>query len=334
MSEFYRGKHILVTGGTGSIGSEIVRRLLEMEPAVLRIMSRDETRQFEFEQELGPRPNVRYLIGDIRDEKRLKRAMEGVQVVFHAAALKHVPSCEYNAFEAVRTNVEGTQNVINAALDAKVQKVIAISTDKAVNPINVMGATKLLSEKLIVTANNWIKDVRFACVRFGNVLGSRGSLVPTVKMQIEQGGPVTITHLKMTRFMMSIPEAIELCLEAGEKCEGGETFILRMPSLMIGDLIDALIECCAKACSRRPETIAVKEVGVRPGEKLDEELLTQEESVRTKALERMFVVYPPKRWADMDLPPSEIDPKLYRSGEAEWLDADGIRAMLKKANII
>ncbi len=156
MSEFYKGKRILVTGGTGSIGSEIVKQLLTMAPTVVRIFSRDETRQYEMQQELGDRKDMRYLIGDIRDLGRLKRALEGIDIVFHAAALKHVPSCEYNPFEAVRTNVLGTQNVINAALDAKVKKVIAISTDKAVNPINVMGATKLLAEKLIVTANNWI----------------------------------------------------------------------------------------------------------------------------------------------------------------------------------
>ena len=171
MSEYYRGRRILVTGGTGSIGSVIVKTLLEAEPEVVRIMSRDETRQYEMQLELGDRDDVRFLVGDIRDEQRLRRAMSGIDFVFHAAALKHVPSCEYNPFEAVQTNVGGTQNIINAALDAEVEKVIAISTDKAVNHVNVMGATKLLAEKLIVTANNWISGVKFGCVRFGNVLG-------------------------------------------------------------------------------------------------------------------------------------------------------------------
>ena len=334
MSDFYAGKQVLVTGGTGSIGSVIVRRLLEMKPGVVRILSRDETRQYEMQHELGERADTRYLIGDVRDEQRLKRAMEGVQIVFHAAALKHVPSCEYNPFEAVRTNVQGTQNVINAALDAKVQRVIAISTDKAVNPINVMGATKLLAEKLIVTANNWIKDVRFCCVRFGNVLGTRGSIVPTFARQIEQGGPVTITDPNMTRFMMTVTDAIDLCLEAGEMCRGGEIFTLKMPSLLVSDLVEVLVEELAPRSGHDPDAIVRQLIGARPGEKKDEELLGQDEALRVEELERMLVVRPLRLTRSAEPPAKAVPRGVYHSGEADWMDRNAIREMLKRADCI
>lgn len=331
MSGFYAGKNVLVTGGTGSIGSEIVKQLLTMGPTVVRILSRDETRQYEMQQELGERGDARWLIGDVRDEARLKRAMEEIDVVFHAAALKHVASCEYNPFEAVRTNVQGTQNVINAALDAKVRKVIAISTDKAVNPINVMGATKLLAEKLIVTANNRIKDVRFGCVRFGNVLGTRGSLVPTIRKQIEQGGPVTITQPKMTRFMMSLHEAIGLCLEAGEMCEGGEIFILKMPSLLLSDLIEVLIEELAPRFGHQPDSVAIQLIGERPGEKMGERLLDDEEAYHTEELEKMLVVHPHRKPRGSAEVTGKIDPGFYDSDRAKQLDREAVREMLQRA---
>ena len=333
MSDFYTGKQILVTGGTGSIGSEIVRQLLAMAPAVVRVLSRDETRQYEMQHELHHPANMRWLIGDVRDEQRLKRAMEGIDIVFHAAALKHVPSCEYNPFEAVRTNVQGTQNVINAALDARVKEVVAISTDKAVNPINVMGATKLLAEKLIVTANNWIKDVRFCCVRFGNVLGTRGSIVPTFTRMIEAGGPVTITDPKMTRFMMTVPDAIALCLEAGERCEGGEVFTLKMPSLVIDDLVEVLVESLAPCFGHDPETIVRQLIGARPGEKKDEELLSEDEAKRVDQTERMLVVKPLR--LDVGAPPAEVVSRsVYHSGEADWLGRNAIHALLERAGCL
>ena len=334
MSDFYKGKHILVTGGTGSIGSEIVKQLLTMSPAVVRIFSRDETRQYEMQHELGNRKDMRYLIGDIRDERRLKRALEGIDVVFHAAALKHVPSCEYNPFEAVRTNVQGTQNVINAALDAKVKKVIAISTDKAVNPVNVMGATKLLAEKLIVTANNWISEVRFCCVRFGNVLGTRGSVVPTITRQIEAGGPLSITMPTMTRFMMSISEAIGLCLEAGEVGEGGEIFILKMPTVQVDDLVQVIIEEVAPRFGHDPEAIARQFIGKRAGEQMGERLLDKEEAFRTEELDRMLVVYSMDKWRRRGRLEATIDARLYDSDYAEQLSRDQIRDMLTRAGCI
>jgi len=333
LSDFYTGKHILVTGGTGSIGSEIVRQLLAMAPAVVRVLSRDETRQYEMQHEMHHPKNVRWLIGDVRSRERLKRAMEGIDVVFHAAALKHVPSCEYNPFEAVQTNVYGTQNLIEAALDARVQQVIAISTDKAVNPINVMGATKLLAEKLIVTANNWIRDVRFCCVRFGNVLGTRGSIVPTFTRMIAAGGPVTITDPKMTRFMMTISDAIELCLSAAERCEGGEVFTLKMPSLLIDDLVDVLVEELSPRYGHDPDAITRQLIGARPGEKKDEELLSEDEAKRVEQTERMLVVKPLR--LEHRAPPGKIVPRsLYHSGHADWMSRDAIREMLKRAGCV
>jgi FlaA1/EpsC-like NDP-sugar epimerase len=237
---------------------------------------------------------VRLAVGNVRDPDSLRSAVEGIDVVFHAAALKHVPACEYNPFEAVQTNVVGTQNVIQAALDAGVGGVIAISTDKAVDPANTMGATKLLAEKLITTANYWAAETCFACVRFGNVLGSRGSIVPLIKRQIEAGGPVTLTSLAMTRFVMSIRQAVHLTLKAGTLAAGGEIFILRMPALVIEDLVHELIERHAARARVDPARIAIVSTGPRPGEKLGEALMTEEEARRTEVRPDMFVVYPPR----------------------------------------
>ncbi|WP_042209673.1 UDP-N-acetylglucosamine 4,6-dehydratase family protein [Paenibacillus durus] len=287
----YTDKVVLVTGGTGSIGSEIVRKILGSNPKALRIYSRDESKQFEMQQELKEYSNVRYLIGDIRDQKRLNYAMEGVDYIFHAAALKHVPSCEYNPMEAVKTNVVGVQNVIEAAIEHNVKKMVAISTDKVVNPTNTMGATKLLSERLI-SAANYYKGSRgtiFSCVRFGNVMGSRGSVIPLFRDQIAKGVPVTITHAKMTRFMMSIPQAAQLVLDAAEHSQGGEVFVLKMPILKITDLAQSLIESYNEATGTSTSSEII-ETGIRPGEKLYEELMTLEESERAFENDKMYII--------------------------------------------
>ena len=351
MKDFYRGKRILVTGGTGSIGSEIVRQLLDFEPAVVRVFSRDETRQADLRQSLGQRGDVRYLIGDVRDAVRLRRALSGIDFAFHAAAMKHVPACEYNPFEAVQTNVVGTQNLIQAALDAHVGRVIAISTDKAVDPVNTMGATKLLAEKLITTANYWAADTRFACVRFGNVLGSRGSVVPLIQKQIETGGPVTLTSISMTRFVMSIRQAVHLTLKAGTLAEGGEVFILRTPAVTVEDLVQVLIERHASRAHVDPSRVKVITTGPRPGEKLSEALMTEEESLRTAVLPEMFVVYPPQspraeeltearqeaqrgRIARAAQPEAEVSPTDFRSDEVErTLSRADIRRLLDEAGL-
>lgn len=332
MHEYLTGKAVLVTGGTGSIGSEIVRQVLGQSPSVVRIFSRDETKQYMLESALGRRSDLRYLVGDIREKDRLRRAMKGIDVVFHAAALKQVPSCEYNPFEAVKTNVVGTQNVIDAALEAGVSRVIAISTDKAINPTSTMGATKLLAERLVATANAWATETAFACVRFGNVLNSRGSLVPMAKSQIERGGPVTLTDEEMTRFMMPISQAVELTLEAGGIAEGGEIFICKMPSVRIRDLLDVLISEYAPTVGVDPGAVKVRTIGVRPGEKMEEELVTREELPHTTQMKRLLVVHPIH--AGVFSEAGSIPEALYRSSRADCLDLPAITGLLREAGAL
>ncbi|PIR53874.1 hypothetical protein COU75_03840 [Candidatus Peregrinibacteria bacterium CG10_big_fil_rev_8_21_14_0_10_42_8] len=287
MSSFFTGKKILVTGATGSIGSEIVRQVLLQNPSVVRLYSRDEHKQFMMEQELRGSEKVRYLIGDVRDLSRLSSAMEDIDYVFHTAAYKHVPLCEYNSFEAVKTNVIGTQNVIDAALQNNVERVVLISTDKAASPSNVMGATKLLAEKLMTSAmhSKGTRNILFSSVRFGNVVGSRGSVIPTFISQIENGEPVTITDPEMLRFFMSIPQAVQLTMDAMQQMMGGEVFILKMPIMKLGDLVDVLIE---KYGNDKTEK---KIIGLRAGEKMTEELMTEAESAYAEEKENMFIVH-------------------------------------------
>ena len=326
MYDYLKGKAVLVTGGTGSIGGEIVRQVIATSPKVVRIFSRDETKQYLLENRLGRRGDVRYLIGDVRDKERLRLAMKDIDIVFHTAALKQVPSCEYNPFEAVKTNVIGTQNLIEASLEAGVTKVIAISTDKAINPTSTMGATKLLSERLIATANAWATETVFACVRFGNVLNSRGSLVPLAKSQIDRGGPVTITDDRMTRFMMPISHAVGLTLEAGGHAKGGEIFILKMPTVNIRELLDVLVDEYARRIGLDGASVKVHKIGVRPGEKLDEELLNTEELPRTREMQRLLVVHPVHAGIFGDDTP--IPEALYRSSKAPCLDRSAITSLL------
>ncbi|MCL6450615.1 MAG: polysaccharide biosynthesis protein [Acetobacteraceae bacterium] len=333
---FYRGKKILVTGGTGSVGSEVVRQLLALGPEVVRVYSRDETKQFELEQELGPRPDVRYLIGDVRDLSRLRRAVEGIDLVFHAAALKHVPACEYNPFEAVKTNVLGVQNLIEAALDEEVERVVAISTDKVANPTNTMGATKLLAERLMAAANHCKGRRRtvFTCVRFGNVLGSRGSVVPLFHRQIARGGPVTVTHQDMTRFMMSVGQAVKLVLEAGQLGRGGEVFILKMPVLRLWDLAAVMVEALAPRWGWDSAGVEITRVGLRPGEKLHEELMTEEEASRALEMDDMFVILPmvgPRARHPGAVPAQVL---RYSSQDQEPLGRRQIREMLEREGLL
>jgi UDP-N-acetylglucosamine 4,6-dehydratase len=281
---YYNGKTILVTGGVGSIGAEIVKQLVDQKPKIVRIFDNNETELFHAGEKYGI-DKVRLFVGDVRDKERLLLAMEDVDVVFHAAALKHVSLCEYNPFDAVKTNVTGTQNVIRSAMEKGVAKVIFISTDKAVNPTGVMGATKLLAERLMTAASYYTGEgaSRFASVRFGNVLDSRGSVVPIFRKQIAAGGPVTVTDSRMTRFFMSIPEAARLVLTAGQMSTGGEVFVLKMPAIKIVDLALAMVGSAAIEC---------KVIGRKGGEKLSEELITEEESTRAYENNEMFVILP------------------------------------------
>ena len=294
MTNMFQDKNILVTGGTGSIGSEVVRKLLREKPRVVRVLDNDETGLFNLDQELNDYPNVRFLVGDVRDKDRLQRAAEDTDFIFHAAALKHVPLCEYNPFEAVKTNVLGTQNVIDVAMEEEVDKLITISTDKAVNPVNVMGATKMLAERLTISANYYkgTRRTAFSCIRFGNVLDSRGSVVPLFREQISKGGPVMITDPEMSRFVMSIPRAVDLVLKAAAAAQGGEVFIFKMNALRIGDLAEVMIEQLAPHYGYDPRSIRREISGKRPGEKVYEELLTEDEAVTVTETDDMLVVTP------------------------------------------
>ncbi len=291
----YEGKNILITGGAGSIGSKLVELLLQCNPSVLRVLDNNERNLFELEQKLHKNmERLRFLVGDVRDPERLSKAMNDIDYVFHAAALKHVYLNEYSPFETVKTNVLGTQNVIDKALQNKVKKVIFISTDKAVNPTSVMGTTKLLGEKLTTAANyhRGTQDTIFCSVRFGNVLVSSGSVVPIFLEQIKSGGPVTITDPGMTRFIMSNSRAIELIMHSASIAKGGEIFILKMPAVKIVDLAEVMISKFAKRFGLPPKEIKIKVIGARPGEKLHEELITQYESLHTEEKNGVFIVRP------------------------------------------
>ncbi len=283
------GKVALVTGGTGSIGSEIVRQLLATDVAQIRVYSRDEHKQYELGQELGDDARLRYLIGDVRDKDRLDFAFRGVDVCFHAAALKHVPVCEYNPFEAVKTNVVGTQNVIDVSIKHNLEKVIAVSTDKAVNPESVLGASKLMMERLIIAANliTGSGRTRFSSVRFGNVLNSRGSVVHLWRKQIAMGGPVTVTDRRAHRFFMEIPEAVKLIFDSMSLMQGGEIFVLKMKEHSIVEFAEETIRTHASG-----KNVELSFIGLRPGEKLHEGLLTAEEMTHTLEMENILIILP------------------------------------------
>jgi len=338
MKALLESKKILLTGGTGSVGQAIAREILRHNPAVLRILDVDETREFEMSKDLKDYSNVRFLLGDIRDKDRLSRAMEDIDIVFHLASLKHVLACEYNPFEAVKTNVFGTQNLIDVALEEETDKVIFASSDKAVNPCNVMGATKLLAERLITAANyykGWRKTV-FCSVRFGNVLGSRGSIIPLFKDQIRNGGPITLTDERMTRFVMSMSQASGLLFKAAEMAQGGEVFVPKMKSVRILDLANVIVE---ELCGRDADGIRIKVVGREPGEKLFEEIMMQSEAERSLETEEMFIVLPEiteySRIETFQYPNAEPT-KLrgYRSEDAEVLSKQEIKDMLRKENLL
>lgn len=334
---------ILVTGGTGSLGKELVRRLVrDGQPETVRIYDVDETEQFEFQHELKEHEDVtRFLLGDVRDKERLNRAVEDVNIIFHTAALKHVMACEYNPFEAVKTNILGTQNIIDVSIDNNVGKIIFTSSDKAVNPSNTMGATKLLAEKLM-TAANWCKGARdcvFTSVRFGNVMDSRGSVIPLFRRQIKSGGPVTVTNPDMTRFMMSMSQAVELVFRSVRLAQGGEVFIFKMPVVNILDLAEVLIDALAPQYGHQPEDINIEIIGVIPGEKMYEELMTEDEAIRSLEREDMFIILPEikdelSKFDESAYDAIPIQSKDYISKNSVSLTKDEIKAILLKDKVI
>ena len=338
LEEVFRNKKILVTGGTGCIGSEIVRSLLAYKPKVVRIFSNDEDSTFRMMQDLSGRSNVRFLVGDVRDKERLSLAMEDIDIVYHAAALKHVPLCEYNPFEAIKTNVMGTQNVIEAAFSNDVNRVINISTDKAVNPVNTMGATKLLAEKLMIDANEGkgLKKTIFSCVRFGNVLFSRGSVIPLFEEQIKQEKPITITDPDMTRFVMSVSSTVGLVFKATIMAKGGEVFILKMPVVKLGDLTDVVIEKYSEKYGYKKKDIKKKFVGSRAGEKIFEELMTEIEAKMAFETEDMLIIPPQLEIPNINFKVSDyrnaVHSKLkrYISKDVEPISEEEIRKLLFK----
>jgi UDP-N-acetylglucosamine 4,6-dehydratase len=318
-----QGKTILITGGTGSFGSKLLEVLLERhEPASVRVFSRDELKQSELRRRFADSDDkIRYLIGDVRDLPRLTRAFRGVDVVIHAAALKQVPICEYNPFEAVQTNVVGAENVVSAAIENDVPHTIALSSDKAVNPVNLYGATKLCAEKIITQGNAYAGDsvAKFANVRYGNVVGSRGSVIPLFKAQAPTG-VLTITDERMTRFWITLEQAVDFVLDSLDRMGGGEVFVPKIPSMRVVDMAEAL----APEAERRV-------IGIRPGEKLHEVLLTDDEARHSLETEQGFVILPehaswPLRDVDGGQPlPSEFH---YSSDQNDhWLDVEALREM-------
>ena len=325
-------KTILITGGTGSFGKCFTKyALTHYNPKKIIIYSRDEFKQYLMQNEFKEyESKMRYFIGDVRDKDRLKRAFEGVDYVIHAAALKQVPACEYNPNEAIKTNINGAQNVIDAALDSNVKKVVALSTDKAVNPVNLYGGTKLVSDKLFVAANAYAgnKDISFSIVRYGNVAGSRGSIIPLFNNIIKNGGTeLPITDFRMTRFWISLTEGVELVIKALKEAKGGETFISKIPSFKVTDLAEAMLPGCTK-----------KEIGIRPGEKLHEIMVTPEDSFNTYEYDKHFIVYPQVVWNDRQGPDlSGVKGEegfSYSSGNnKEWLTVEDIRELLKNVEL-
>jgi FlaA1/EpsC-like NDP-sugar epimerase len=341
-SHDWNGKTVLITGVCGTVGSQLLRRLLRANPAEVVGLDNHESGIFLLQQRYRDYRNLRFYLADVRDRDTLIHRMRGIQIVLHAAALKHVLVCENAPYNAVSTNIVGVQNVIDAAMAASVERVIFTSSDKAVNPTNVMGTSKLMGERLITAANAYRRGPRplFASTRFGNVLGSSGSVIPVFRKQIRVGGPVTLTDPEMTRFIMTLREAAELVMYSTFLAQGGEVFVTKMPVVRIEDLAAVMIEELAPRYGHDPQNIRIQHIGVHPGEKLYEELLTSEELRRTFELEHYFVVqpafeaiykstdriYPGMRSSTVDRP--------YNSAVEEAMDRESLRAYLRTSGLL
>lgn len=323
---------VLITGGTGSFGKTFTKRILkEFNPKKVIIFSRDEYKHYLMQKEFESYKNrLRFFIGDVRDKERLKRAFEGVDIVIHAAALKHVPLMEYNPIEAVKTNIGGAENIINAAIDSGVEKVIALSTDKAVNPVNLYGATKLVSDKLFISANAYAggKKTRFSVVRYGNVAGSRGSVIPFFLKLVREGvKELPITDFRMTRFWITLEEGVDLVLEAIKESKGGEIYVSKIPSFKVVDLARAICPECK-----------LREIGIREGEKLHEVMITEEDSRNTYEYENYYIIYPQfKTWSIQIKQNGKKVPEGFRYSSDKnkiWLSVEELRDRLEKLQVV
>ncbi|OES46058.1 UDP-N-acetylglucosamine 4,6-dehydratase (inverting) [Domibacillus iocasae] len=318
-----KDKVILVTGGTGSFGRKFIKKVLEQDVKKVIVFSRDELKQYEMAQEFTD-PRMRFFIGDVRDKERLYRAFDGVDIVIHAAALKHVGACEYNPFEAVKTNIHGAQNIVEAAIDRNVEKVIALSTDKAASPVNLYGATKLASDKLFVAANSYVGDgnTKFSVVRYGNVVGSRGSVVPFFK-KVKETGRLPITDERMTRFWITLDQGVQFVLDNLERMHGGEIFVPKIPSMTVTDLAKAIAPECE-----------IDVIGIRPGEKLHEAMIMEDDARHTKEFDTYYVIQPEFPWWSEEYTAAgkslEDGFKYTSDSNTEWLSVEELRALVEE----
>ncbi len=331
MKNMFTGSIVFITGGTGSWGNELVKQLLDFHPKQILIFSRSELHQVTMERKFD-NPKLRFLIGDVRDRERLIECMKGVDYIFHLAALKHVPICEEQPYEAIKTNIVGTKNVIEAAKINKVKKVIDVSTDKAVDPLNLYGMTKAIGERLIIQANLEPSDTQFVCIRGGNVLGTNGSVVPFFIDQIKRGKKIKLTDKRMTRYFLTLQQAIHLLFKASEVSHGGETFVMRMPSCRIADIAEIMSEKIAPH-----DTIPIEEVGIRPGEKIHEVLVSRYESPLTYQYDEHYFIILPQLHIDHLLDIHKDLPKVtfeeYTSND-HLMTKEEITVMLKEGAFI
>ena len=325
-------KTVLITGGTGSFGKAFVKIVLEKYPDIKKIIiySRDEYKQFlmanmpEIKQSIN---KLRFFIGDVRDKERMLRAFDGVDVVIHAAALKQVPTCEYNPFETVKTNVLGAQNIIDCAIDKKVKKVVALSTDKACAPINLYGATKLCSDKLFIAGNAYCgsQETRFSVVRYGNVAGSRGSVIPFFKKLVAEGATeLPITDMRMTRFWLKLDQAVEMVLEAIEHMQGGELYVKKIPSMKMPDLAKAIAP-----------NLKLKEIGIRPGEKIHEQMITKDDAQNTIEFKDYYIILPQMNFSDIvynypNAKPVAPDFEYHSGNNDSWLTVEDMKKLINE----
>ncbi len=343
MNKYFKEKRVLITGACGTVGKELVRQLLEeFQIGELVALDNNESELFFLEQRFLKHGNSNFFLADIRDRDKVARKMKQIDIVFHTAAYKHVILCERSPFEAVRTNIIGVQNIINAATENRVEKVIFTSSDKAVNPSSVMGTSKLMGERLMTAANsnNRVDGPVFSSTRFGNVLGSRGSVIPIFREQIKKGGPITLTDNQMTRFIMSIKEAVRLVVESAVLACGGEVFVTKMPVIRIKDLAEVMIEELAVDYEYKPENISIDIIGTKPGEKMYEELMSAEETRRSRELKRYFAVIPAFRGIYRNIKyeyPSELSDNVtnpYNSENEQPFSKKELVDFLNKNNLL